>query len=201
MDTTITGIISFFTSLLVSGQAIRRFGWTVTAILTPLVLLLTSVGFFGVLLGEVSLAGVLTLIGTSPLALIVFFGSAQNCLGRAAKFTLFDATKELAFIPLSKESKLKGKAAIDGVGSRLGKSGGSIIHQGLLMIFSTITASAAYVGVILILIISCWMVAVRSLGRKFVRLTAEEPVPPPAAASPEPAAAVEEEPVLTGAAR
>ena len=68
---------------------------------------------------------------------------------RALKYTLFDATKELAFIPLSKECKLKGKAAIDGIGSRIGKSGGSIIHQGLLLCFGSVASSTPYVGVIL----------------------------------------------------
>ena len=55
----------------------------------------------------------------------------------------------MAFIPLGHECKLKGKAAIDGVGSRFGKSGGSMIHQGLLMIFGTVSMSAPYVAVIL----------------------------------------------------
>lgn len=170
--TTITGVISFFLSLLVSGQVIRRFGWTLAALLTPIVLLITSIGFFFFFFGGNSLFGVLTMIGTSPLALVAFFGAAQNCLARASKFTLFDSTKEMAFIPLSIESKLKGKAAIDGVGSRLGKSGGSLIHQGLLMLFSTIAASAHIVAIILFAVIIFWITAVISLGKQFKQLAA-----------------------------
>jgi len=177
--TSITGVISFFLSLLVSGQLIRRYGWTAGALFTPAVLLIATAGFFFFLFGGQSLLGVLAALGTSPLALVVLFGSAQNCLSRASKFTLFDATKEMAFIPLSLESKLKGKAAIDGVGSRLGKSAGSFIHQGLLIIFATIAASAHIVAIILLGVILCWLGAVMSLGRQFKTLTAPAKEEPP----------------------
>lgn len=175
--TTVTGIISFFTSLLVSGQLIRRFGWTVAALITPIILFATSFAFFFFFFGRETLVGALALFGTSPFALVVFFGSMQNCLSRASKFTLFDSTKEMAFIPLSMIDKLKGKAAIDGVGSRLGKSGGSLIHQGLLVVFSTIAASAHIVAGILFVVILLWIGAVIALGKQFNTLTASKPVP------------------------
>ena len=48
-------------------------------------------------------------------------------LSRGAKYSVFDATKEMSFVPLAPESKIKGKAAIDGVAvARLGKSSGSL---------------------------------------------------------------------------
>ena len=177
--TTITGIISFFTSLLISGQLIRRFGWTVGALITPVILLVSCSAFFFFFFGRQSMAGILAILGTSPLALVVFFGSMQNCISRASKFTLFDSTKEMAFIPLSISEKLKGKAAIDGVGSRLGKSGGSLIHQSLLVIFSSIAASAHIVAALLFLAIFFWIGAALSLGKQFNALpgTAGLPLP------------------------
>ena len=173
--TVVTGVISFFLSLLVSGQAIRRFGWTFAALLTPIIVLTTSAGFFFSFFGSKGLIGLAAAIGASPLGLIVFLGSAQNCFARASKFTLFDSTKEMAFIPLTMESKLKGKAAIDGVGSRLGKSGGSVVHQGLLMIFGSIAASAHIVAMILFGIIMLWTMAVLALGKRFKAATEEQP--------------------------
>lgn len=168
--TTITGIISVALSLFISGQVIRRFGWTFGALITPAILLITSIGFFFFFFGGSSLMGALTMLGTSPLALVVLFGSAQNCLARGCKYTLFDSTKEMAFIPLSDECKLKGKAAIDGVGSRLGKSVGSLIHQGLLLTFSTIVASAHIVAIILFGMIVTWIGAILSLGKQFKKI-------------------------------
>lgn len=171
--TTITGVISVFISLFLSGYLFRRYGWTCAALITPIILLLTSIAFFFFFFGCESLGGMLSIIGTSPLALVVFFGSMQNCLARSSKFTLFDATKEIAFIPLSLENKIKGKAAIDGVGSRIGKSGGSLIHQGLLVIFVTISASAHIVAGILFVVIALWLVAVFALGKRFNELSPE----------------------------
>ena len=114
-----------------------------------------------------------------------FFGSSQNCLMRSAKYTLFDNTKELAFIPLSQECKMKGKAAIDGIGSRIGKSGGALIYQALLMGFGTVSLSTPYVAVILLGIIGMWMLAVRSLGRQFSALQSQGDTPVVAEVSPE----------------
>lgn len=158
----------------ISGTIMRRFSWTTSALIPPAIFFVTGIGFFSFMLFKDSaLAMVATLLGSTPLAIGVFFGSLQNCLARASKYTLFDATKELSFIPLSKESKLKGKAAIDGFGSRLGKSGASIIHQCLIMVFGSISLSTPFVALILIFVIGGWMVAVRSLGKQFHELTAK----------------------------
>ena len=165
--TTAIGIVSTLTSLCI-GRIILRFGWTKTAMITPIVMLVTCSGFFSFLFFRENLAGVVTtVLGTTPLTIAVFFGAAQNCLSKAAKYSVFDATKEMTYIPLSHESKLKGKAAIDGVGSRFGKSGGSLIYQGLLMFFSTLAASAPCVAAILLFAIGVWLLAVRSLGQQF----------------------------------
>ncbi len=170
--TIITGILATLTSLFISGNAIRKFGWTFTAMITPVILLLTSLGFFGFffLKGH---ADILASLGSlSPLAMVVLFGTMQNCTSRAAKYTVFDATKEMAFVPLPTADKIKGKAAIDGICNRLGKSGGSVIYQALLLAFSTISACVPYVAAILFAIIAVWILSVRSLGRRFQEMSA-----------------------------
>lgn len=179
--TTWIGIIATLASLFISGNALRFLGWTKTAMITPLILLITSVGFFGFFFLKESPDVVASLTGFSPLVIVVFFGTLQNCLSRASKYTVFDATKETAFIPLSSEDKIKGKAAVDGICNRLGKSGGSVIYQFLLITFSTLTASAPYVAAILFSIIGIWMLAVRGLGQQFSAL-----VNPKKESSPDP---------------
>jgi AAA family ATP:ADP antiporter len=172
----IIGVVATLTSLFVAGNAIRRFGWVFTALITPAILLVTSIGFFTFLLMQ-NQAPTLTVsfLGFTPLALVVFFGSAQNILSRGAKYSVFDATKEMAFVPLTPESKLVGKAAIDGVCSRLGKSGGSIVHQTFLLFFSGISASAPYVAIVLFGILIIWVIAVRLLGKQFNEITYAQP--------------------------
>jgi AAA family ATP:ADP antiporter len=166
---TYIGLFSTILSIFVCGQVVRKYGWTVSAYVTPLILLISAVFFFLFYLGRSSASALAFAgaLGTSPLVIASFLGSFQNIFSRASKFTFFDVTKEMAFIPLSKESKEKGKAAIDGIGSRLGKSGASIIHQALLMIFGSVTMSAPFVGVIIIMIFIGWLMAVRTLGVLF----------------------------------
>jgi AAA family ATP:ADP antiporter len=163
------GIVATVVSIFILGAVIRNFSWKLNALISPIIMITTGIGFFSFILFKDSglASNIAAWFGATPLAVGVFFGSMQNCFARASKYTFFDATKEIAFIPLSKESKLKGKAAIDGVGSRLGKSGGSVIHQGLLMFSGTVALSTPYVAVILVAVSAAWVVAVYALGRRF----------------------------------
>lgn len=168
---TATSVIATLTALLVTSNVIRRYSWTVAALIPAVITFVTGVFFFFFALFSKNIP----LLGLSPLFLCVTFGSMQNCFARASKYTLFDATTNLAFIPLESDVKLKGKAAIDGIGSRLGKSGGSVIHQGFLLLFTTISASMPYIGVIFLVAVGIWIFSVKSLGKKFNQLT-ESPV-------------------------
>lgn len=172
----IIGFVATISSLFVSGNAIRKCGWTFTALITPAILLLTSIGFFSFFFIEKLTPSMgFSFLSISPLAMIAFFGSAQNILSRGAKYSVFDATKEMAFVPLKPEEKLIGKAAIDGICSRLGKSGGSVVHQSLLLFFATLSSSAPYVAIVLFSVILVWAFAARRLGKEFNELTKSEP--------------------------
>lgn len=169
----ITGLTTIFMLLFVGGNAIRR-GWKFAAMITPTLLLITGVGFFAFVIFRDSLLDYISALGTTPLMLAVLFGAAQNIISKSAKYSLFDPTKEMTYIPLDQESKVKGKAAIDVVGARLGKSGGSLIQQVLLITCGSIAAITPYVAVILFFIIAVWVMAVRSLSKQFLQLTAEK---------------------------
>jgi ATP:ADP antiporter, AAA family len=172
--TSMIGIVSASTAIFMA-RIIDRFGWTFTALITPVLMLITSTGFFSFMFFQGYLGSeAMAFIGATPLSIAVFFGAAQSCFSKAMKYSVFDSTKEMAFIPLSHESKLNGKAAIDGVGSRMGKSGGSLIHTILLMLLGSLTASAPYIAAILVVVIGMWVFATRSLGKQFAALTAPE---------------------------
>jgi len=172
--TSTIGILATLTALFMA-KIIEKIGWTKTAMITPVMMAVTCTGFFSFLIFQDSWA--LIFKETSPLLIAVFFGAAQNCLSKAAKYSVFDATKEMTFIPLEHEAKLKGKAAIDGVGSRIGKSGGSILYQALLMVFASVSASVPYVAIVLGIVIIVWIVAIRTLGKEFSQLANKDPEP------------------------
>jgi len=167
----IIGGISTFCALFVSGNLIRKLGWSFTAMTTPVILLVTSVLFFGAFFLNEYRPDILLLTGFAPAAVIVFFGTLQNMLSRAAKYTVFDATREMAFVPLTPECKIKGKAVVDGLCSRLGKSGGSIAYQALLIIFSSIPEASPMIAVILFSVIGFWTGSTYFLGKEFNRIT------------------------------
>ena len=169
-----TGITTIVMMLLVANNVIRRFGWTVAALVTPVVLLVTGVGFFSFILAEGSLAPLLARFDTTPLAAAVLFGFIQNVMSKSSKYSLFDPTKEMAYIPLDQESKVKGKAAIDVVGARLGKAGGSLIQQALIGIYHSLRAAPGPIAVLLFLVIGVWMWAATGLGRMFNKLALEK---------------------------
>jgi len=170
----VMAIVASLAGILTTSKIIQRFSWTTSALIPTAIVAVTGTSFFYLLFYPDQLTSWISNYShLSPLFLCVTFGSIQNCLSRASKYTIFDATKEISFIPLSSESKLKGKAAIDGVGSRLGKSGGSVIHQGLILIVSSVSASIPYVAAIFLVIILIWALAVISLGKQFDQLTEE----------------------------
>jgi AAA family ATP:ADP antiporter len=172
MVTLIIGLISATTAIFMA-TLIRRFGWTKIALICPLILLFTGISFFscmflpaGVMGGVVAFTG-----AASPLALVAFFGAAQNCLSKAAKYSVFDATKEISLIPLESTLKLRGKAAIDGIGSRLGKSGGSLIQQALLLSMGSLAAIAPVVACLIFVVVIGWFYSVIAVGKEFDRMT------------------------------
>lgn len=171
---TITGTATILMMLFVGGNVIRRFGWKTGALITPVVLLITGVGFFSFVIFRDYLAALIAMLGTTPLMLAVIFGTAQNVMSKSAKYSLFDPTKEMAYIPLDQEAKVKGKAAIDVVGARLGKSGGSLVQQGLIIACGSLGAITPFVAGILFLIIFAWIYAASSLSKQFQQLNAEK---------------------------
>ena len=166
----VTGVFATISALFLSGNVIRAYGWTATALITPAIWLLTGIGFFGSLLvvGHAStLADWLYAFFHLPLTQIaLLFGSAQICLGRAAKYTVFDESKEIAFIPLSKDEQRKAKAVVDGLSSRLGKSGGSLMIQGLLLLSGGLVSALPYIAAISLVMICGWIWAVLGLGKQ-----------------------------------
>ncbi|MQL88875.1 hypothetical protein Taro_021446 [Colocasia esculenta] len=170
---TATGIATF-TMMLLSRVILSKYGWGVAAMITPTVLLLTGVGFFSLILFGEPLTPLLGQFGMTPLLAAVYVGALQNIFSKSAKYSLFDPCKEMAYIPLDEETKVKGKAAIDVVCNPLGKSGGALIQQFMILTFGSLANSTPYLGGILLVIVLAWLAAARSLDSQFSPLAKEE---------------------------
>jgi AAA family ATP:ADP antiporter len=170
---TATGVLTI--GLMVVGQrTLAWFGWGFTAVATPVVCLITGIFFFSLILFPAMWDPVALSMGVDALMLSVLVGTAQNVGTKATKYGMFDPTKEMAYIPLDAEQKTKGKAAIDVIASRMGKSGGSLIQQFLILFLGTLSACAPYIGVFLLAITIAWIRAVGRLNVQFLALTSKD---------------------------
>lgn len=160
-----TGIFTLFCSFL-GSSIIRYFGWLWGAISTPLMVLIFGGAFF---VGVIMQSNLKEYYITDPLTLLVIIGGLQHVMGKGTKYSLFDATKEMAYIPLDAEMKTKGKAAVDIVGTKIGKSSGAIVQ---FMTFTLFPAAhyddiAGFLMSSFISICLVWICAVFLLEREY----------------------------------
>jgi len=168
-----TGGVTLF--MMLAGQRIlKKFGWGVAAAVTPVTLLATGCVFFSLVLKPGLWAPLCGALGTTPLMLAVLVGAAQNIASKSTKYALFDPCKEMAYIPLDAEQKTKGKAAVDVIGNPLGKSGGALVQQMLILSLGSLAACTPYLATILFGVIFLWLRAARSLAGQFEAKMASE---------------------------
>ena len=156
--------------MIIGSNILRTVSWRTAAMLTPLMILVTGLGFFGFILFDEVLAIYLAGFTSSGLlALAVSIGTWQQVLAKATKYSLFDSTKEMAYIPLDDELKSKGKAAVDVVGGRFGKSGGAAIQSTFFLLFPSLgfVEAIPYFGAAFFLIVMAWLYAVNKLSVEY----------------------------------
>ena len=178
------GQFSFSTGLttvilmLIGNNILRRLSWFGAAIITPIMVLVTSFVFFGfILYGNAynPFTELTTPFMTTTIVMAaVMIGMVQNILSKATKYSLFDSTKQMAYIPLDPELKTKGQAAVEVIGGRAGKSGGAFIQSTLLMAVgggATLASLAPILGGVVVVIVVLWCLSVAGLSKKFEDLT------------------------------
>jgi AAA family ATP:ADP antiporter len=161
---------------LIGSNILRLFKWCTAAMITPIIIFITGVGFFCFSIYQDKFVEIsYILFGVSPLVIAVFLGMMQNVLSKATKYSLFDSTKEMAYIPIDNELKTKGKAAVDVIGGRFGKSGGAIIQSLLLFIFphTTLEILSPYLMVIFMAMVVLWIFAVKRLATEYNKFVQE----------------------------
>jgi AAA family ATP:ADP antiporter len=172
-----TGIASVI-FMLVGANVLRRCSWFVGAMVTPMATLITGLIFFMFIIFMENLEPIVSSIGgITVLGVVTTVGLIQSVLSKSIKYSLFDSTKEMSYIPLDDELKSKGKAAVDVIGGRAGKSGGALIQYLLLnvvFIGSTLVELAPVIAVIFIIILVAWLAAVFGLNKQFLAITSQK---------------------------
>lgn len=162
--TSIIGI-SAVVMAFISQWIFKAFSWKKIALITPIALFLTSLMFFFALLAPSEfLTKLSSLFNVSPLYLIVICGSIYYVLSMTAKYTIFDTSKEMAFLSIEESQRMRGKSVIDSIGSRLGKSGASCFYQFLLITFGSTSGHISVIGFFSILMIALSIIAANQLG-------------------------------------
>ncbi len=163
-----TGISTLAFTVL-GGFILRNLGWMMGALLTPLMMLVTGIGFFSFIVFGDFFEPYVSTFGMSTIFVAVILGAVQNILTKGAKYSLFDSTKEMAYIPANEHIKSKGKAAVDVVGARLAKSGGALIQSVLFIIFpfATYASLAPYFMVLFVILIAVWLFDVVKLNKAY----------------------------------
>jgi AAA family ATP:ADP antiporter len=173
----ITGIVTILLIMMTKG-IVRKFGWLTGAIITPLMVFITGFLFFSFIFFNDVLTPVLAglgLAGVTSTLIAVYIGAAQNFLSKGTKYSLFDPTKEMAYIPLDQELKVKGKAAVDVIGGRLGKGIGGYIIQALIIgTAGNILTIAPFLAAIVGVVVFSWILAVKGLNSRYISLLTKQ---------------------------
>lgn len=167
-----TGIVTII-FVLIGSNIVRYLGWFAAAIITPVIMFFTGTALF-VSAGEDSLRSMFGIlyISCDPVNTAITVGIVQNVISKSTKYTLFDSTKEMSYVPLDSELKNKGKATADMLGVKLGKSLSSFLFSVIFILVpnTTYQSITGYLMVLFIVICLIWIWAVKELNKEYMKI-------------------------------
>ncbi len=178
--TAVVGIIAMYTG----SHLLSLIRWGTGALFTPIMVVITGTLFYTFIIYRENeiIAPLILALGTTPLYLAVISGGIQNVLSKGIKYAFFDPTKDMSYIPLDEELRTKGKAAVEVIGGRLGKSSGAFIQWTMLQIGFMFKPDISLIGltsyffIIFCATLAVWFFAVRALDKKFYEKIEENKV-------------------------
>lgn len=72
---------------------------------------------------------------------------------------------------MRQESKIKGKAAIDVLAARIGKSGGALLQQLIVLMYGNVIAGAPAIAAMFYAVLAAWIASTIKLGALFNQRT------------------------------
>jgi AAA family ATP:ADP antiporter len=174
-----TGCLTMILVIL-GTNILKSCSWRTSALITPFVIGGTFFVIFGLLVYKESIGNDALVWGASALRSVIVIGTYQMAAAKGVKYALFDSTKNMAYLPLDPETKLKSQTAVEVVGSRMGKAGGaafvSLLTSNLLGTGHYVTdpKNMWIIGSTCLIILVLWVVAVFRINPKVVEKMKEK---------------------------
>lgn len=143
-------------TVLGTSVLLRRFGLLFTALLFPVIVALMNASML--------------------VHKTLFIATVASLVLKALSYAVNNPTKELMYIPTSKDVKFKAKGLIDGFGGRLSKATGSAVNQRIAAMTTNAADFVTYGCFASFGIIAVWMVAAAYVGTAFNKLTKENKI-------------------------
>lgn len=158
---------------IIGNRLMKYHSWFIAAVISPVVIMITGVIFFSCVVFDheiLTFADKATMM--SPLALAVTIGAIQNILAKGTKYSIWDTSREMLYIPLDSELRTKGKAAVDVISSKTGKSFSGLIQSVLFMLMpsATYVSIAPFLMVVFVIVCIIWIYAVRQIHDEYMHL-------------------------------
>ena len=168
------GILTIVAAV-IGQNIIRKTKWKTAALIPALILGIFGSVFFGIVLYGNYVSTMI--FGVNFVVLAVWSGLIIDALSKSVKYCLFDATKNMAYLPLNAETRTKGQAAVEVIGGRAGKAGSSFIQVillGLVSAGSTLISHVITISVIFAITGCSWICSVFGLSKKYEAKVAEK---------------------------
>ncbi len=165
--------IAIMVMTIIGNNIMRNRSWFTAAIISPVIILSTGTIFFFLVVFDKNIVSFFDgVIIMSPLALAVFVGAIQNVLSKGSKYSIWDTSRQMLYIPLDHELRTKGKAAVDVISSKIGKSASGFIQSIIFTIVPTATYHSIAPGLMIIFITVCmlWIYAIKKIYLEYQKI-------------------------------
>ncbi|MFP3121029.1 GTP/GDP exchange transporter Tlc5 [Rickettsia sp. R2] len=165
--------VAIMVMTIIGNNIMRMHNWFVAAVISPVIIMVTGILFFVLIVFDQQILSLFDgAILMSPLALAVSIGGIQNILAKGTKYSIWDTSREMLYIPLDEELKTKGKAAVDVISAKVGKSSSGLVQS---IIFTLVpTATFTLISPILMVVFTfvclAWIYAVRKIYFEYQKI-------------------------------
>jgi AAA family ATP:ADP antiporter len=165
--------VAIMVMTVIGNNVIRSSSWFVAAIISPLIIFVTGTIFFILVVFDDNIVSFFDgVIIMSPLVLAVFIGAVQNVLSKGSKYSIWDTSIQMLYIPLDQELRTKGKSAVDVISPKIGKSASGFIQSIIFTIVPIATYHSIAPGLMIIFISICilWIYTIRKIYLEYQKI-------------------------------